>query len=194
MLAEVLRSGVNAVERGQGEAAFALGMRKAQVMAYVLVPQAVPAVLPAVISRLVVTLKDTSLGFLTTCEEFLHAGKLIASILDYDLPFIPVVMVISPICIGMCMLLSWFADRVSRRERRSPRTTGVAVAAPGPGALLPGGVPPTAPKHEGGGSSTGQARPAAAGDHCSPSGTDTYDGSSEGEEKVSCAPDGLCSA
>ncbi|CAM5664502.1 MULTISPECIES: amino acid ABC transporter permease [Streptomyces] len=146
VLAEVFRSGVNAVERGQGEAAFALGMRKTQVMAYVLVPQAVRAMLPAVISQLVVTLKDTSLGFLITYEEFLHAGKLIASNLDYDLPFIPVVMVISPIYIGMCMLLSWFADRVSRRERRSPRTTGVAVAAPGPGALLPGGVPPTAPK------------------------------------------------
>lgn len=145
-LAEVLRSGVNAVERGQGEAAFALGTRKTQVMAHVLVPQAVRAMLPAVIRRLVVALKDTSLGFLIAYEEFLHAGKLIASNLDYDLPFIPVVMVISPICIGMCMLLPWFADRVSRRERRSPRTKGVAVAAPWPGALLPGGVPPTAPK------------------------------------------------
>ncbi|MBG7698710.1 amino acid ABC transporter permease [Streptomyces sp. MC1] len=146
VLAEVFRSGVNAVERGQGEAAFALGMRKSQVMAHVLVPQAVRAMLPAIISQLVVALKDTSLGFLITYEEFLHAGKLIASNLDYDLPFIPVVMVISPIYIGMCMLLSWFADWVSRRERRSPKTKGVAVAAPGPGALLPGGVPPTAPK------------------------------------------------
>lgn len=146
VLAEVFRSGVNAVERGQGEAAFALGMRKSQVMAHVLVPQAVRAMLPAIISQLVVALKDTSLGFLITYEEFLHAGKLIASSLDYDLPFIPVVMVISPIYIGMCMLLSWFADWVSRRERRSPKTKGVAVATPGPGALLPGGVPPTAPK------------------------------------------------
>ncbi|MET8561944.1 amino acid ABC transporter permease [Streptomyces flaveolus] len=146
VLAEVFRSGVNAVERGQGEAAFALGMRKTQVMAHVLVPQAVRAMLPAIISQLVVALKDTSLGFLITYEEFLHAGKLIASNLDYDLPFIPVVMVISPIYIGMCMLLSWFADWVSRRERRSPKTKGVAVATPGPGALLPGGAPPTAPK------------------------------------------------
>ncbi|OIJ96279.1 amino acid ABC transporter permease [Streptomyces monashensis] len=146
VLAEVLRSGVNAVERGQREAAFALGMRKTQVMAHVLVPQAVRAMLPAVISQLVVALKDTSLGYLITYEEFLHAGKLIASNLDYDLPFIPVVMVISPIYIGMCMLLSWCAVRVSRREQRSPRTGAVAVATPGPGALLPGGEPPTVPK------------------------------------------------
>ncbi|MFI1761400.1 amino acid ABC transporter permease [Streptomyces sp. NPDC020800] len=146
VLAEVFRSGVNAVERGQQEAAFALGMRKTQVMAHVLVPQAVRAMLPAIISQLVVALKDTSLGYLITYEEFLHAGKLIASNLDYDLPFIPVVMVISPIYIGMCMLLSWFAGWVSRREQRSPKTEAVVLAAADPGTLLPGGVPPTAPR------------------------------------------------
>jgi glutamate transport system permease protein len=146
VLAEVFRSGVNSVERGQREAAFALGMRKAHVMSYVLVPQAVRAMLPAIISQLVVALKDTSLGYLITYEEFLHAGKLIASNLDYDLPFIPVVMVISPIYIGMCMLLSWFAQWVSRREQRSPKTEAVRVAPAEPGTLLPGGGPPTAPR------------------------------------------------
>ncbi|MFD7815647.1 amino acid ABC transporter permease [Streptomyces sp. NPDC059785] len=138
VLAEVFRSGVHSVERGQREAAFALGMRKTQVMTYVLAPQAVRAMLPAIISQLVVALKDTSLGFLITYEEFLHAGKLIASNLDYDLPFIPVVMVISPIYIGMCMLLSWFARWVSRREQRSPKTEAVDVAPAQPGTLLRG--------------------------------------------------------
>ncbi|SCK46200.1 amino acid ABC transporter membrane protein 2, PAAT family [Streptomyces sp. AmelKG-E11A] len=146
VLAEVFRSGVKAVERGQGEAAFALGMRKTQVMSYVLVPQAARAMLPAIISQLVVALKDTSLGYLITYEEFLHAGKLIASNLDYDLPFIPVVMVISPIYIGMCMLLSWFAHWVARRQRRNPRTEAVDIAPPEPGTLLPGGNPPAAPR------------------------------------------------
>ncbi|MCX2184653.1 amino acid ABC transporter permease [Streptomyces sp. SKN60] len=137
VLAEVFRTGVHAVARGQREAAYALGMRKTQVMTYVLVPQAVRAMLPAIISQLVVALKDTSLGFLITYEEFLHAGKLIASNLDYDLPFIPVVLVISPIYIGMCMLLSWFATWVARRERRSPRTKAVDVAPAEPPTLLP---------------------------------------------------------
>ncbi|MFH8366804.1 amino acid ABC transporter permease [Streptomyces sp. NPDC018031] len=138
VLAEVFRAGVNAVERGQREAAFSLGMRKTQVMTYVLVPQGVRAMLPAIISQLVVALKDTSLGFLITYEEFLHAGKLIASNLDYDLPFIPVVLVISPIYIGMCMLLSGFANWVARRQRRSVKTEAVEVSRPEPGTLLPG--------------------------------------------------------
>ncbi|MGB8941155.1 MAG: amino acid ABC transporter permease [Streptomyces sp.] len=138
VLAEVFRSGVNSVERGQREAAYALGMRKTQVMTHVLVPQAVRAMLPAIISQLVVALKDTSLGYLITYEEFLHAGKLIASNLDYDLPFIPVVLVISPIYIGMCMLLSWFAQWVSKRQRRNPKTEAADVAPAEPGTLLPG--------------------------------------------------------
>jgi glutamate transport system permease protein len=138
VLAEVFRTGINSVDRGQREAAYALGMRKTQVMTFVLAPQAVRAMLPAIISQLVVALKDTSLGFLITYEEFLHAGKLIASNLDYDLPFIPVVMVISPIYIGMCMLLSWLATWVAKRERRNPKTKAVEVAPAEPETLLPG--------------------------------------------------------
>lgn len=132
VLAEVFRAGVLAVPKGQKEAAYALGLRKTQVMAYVLVPQANRAMLPAIVSQLVVALKDTSLGFLITYEEFLHAGKLIATNLDYDLPFIPVVMVIAPVYIGMCLLLSWFARWLERRGRRSPKVKGGApVAAAG---------------------------------------------------------------
>ncbi|PSJ26499.1 amino acid ABC transporter permease [Streptosporangium nondiastaticum] len=138
VLAEVFRSGVNSVDRGQREAAYALGMRKTQVMGHVLVPQALRAMLPTIISQLVVALKDTSLGFLITYEEFLHAGKLIASNLDYGLPFIPVVMIISPIYIGMCMLLSWLATWVAKRQRRSLKTEAVEVAPAEPGTLLPG--------------------------------------------------------
>ncbi|MEU9178693.1 amino acid ABC transporter permease [Streptomyces sp. NPDC048550] len=139
VLAEVFRTGINSVDKGQREGAYALGMRKTQVVTYVLGPQAVRAMLPTIISQLVVALKDTSLGYLITYEEFLHAGKLIASNLDYDLPFIPVVMIISPIYIGMCMLLSWFAGWVARFERRSLKTEAVDVAPAEPGTVLPGG-------------------------------------------------------
>ncbi|MFJ7271666.1 amino acid ABC transporter permease [Streptomyces sp. NPDC099050] len=142
VLAEVFRTGINSVEKGQREAAYALGMRKTQVMTYILAPQGVRAMLPTIISQLVVALKDTSLGYLITYEEFLHAGKLIASNLDYDLPFIPVVMIISPIYIGMCMLLSWFATWVARRERRNPKTKAVDIDidTADPSAALPGRI------------------------------------------------------
>ena len=61
VLAEVFRAGVNALPRGQAEAAYAIGMRKTQVMNLVLLPQAVKIMIPAIISQCVVALKDTSL-------------------------------------------------------------------------------------------------------------------------------------
>ena len=62
VLAEIVRAGILSVDRGQSEAAYALGMRKWQVMTLVLVPQAVRRMLPVLIAQLVVLLKDTSLG------------------------------------------------------------------------------------------------------------------------------------
>ena len=63
VLAEVFRAGVLAVPKGQAEAAYAIGMRKTQVMMTVLLPQAVKIMIPAIISQCVVALKDTSLGY-----------------------------------------------------------------------------------------------------------------------------------
>ena len=62
VLAEVLRAGVLAVPKGQSEAAYAIGMRKSQVLNIVLLPQAVKIMLPAMISQCVVVVKDTALG------------------------------------------------------------------------------------------------------------------------------------
>ncbi|MFE4515174.1 amino acid ABC transporter permease [Kitasatospora sp. NPDC056783] len=118
--AEVIRSGVNAVPRGQAEAAYGLGMRKTQVMTSILVPQAVRSMLPTMIGQLVVTLKDTSLGFIITYHELLFIGKAIASqpINAAGFPYIPVVLVIGPLYIAMCLLLTALARWIEARGRR----------------------------------------------------------------------------
>ncbi|MFF8773851.1 amino acid ABC transporter permease [Kitasatospora sp. NPDC015120] len=117
--AEIIRTGVNAVPRGQGEAAYALGMRKTQVMTAILVPQAVRSMLPSMIGQLVVTLKDTSLGFIITYHELLFVGKAIASqpINAAGFPYIPVVLVIGPIYIAMCLVLTALARWIEARGR-----------------------------------------------------------------------------
>ncbi|MBK5218010.1 MAG: amino acid ABC transporter permease, partial [Propionibacteriales bacterium] len=63
VLSEIFRAGINAVPQGQSEAAYAVGMRKSQVMQIILLPQAFKIMLPAIISQTVVALKDTSLGY-----------------------------------------------------------------------------------------------------------------------------------
>ncbi|MBA0051924.1 amino acid ABC transporter permease [Streptomyces sp. AJS327] len=125
--AEVLRAGINAVPKGQAEAAYALGMRKTQVMLTVLLPQAVRSMLPTIISQLVVTLKDTSLGFVITYEELLRAGQLLASntIVNDENPYVPVIMVVGAIYIAMCLALSGLAQWIERRGRRAK--TGIAM-------------------------------------------------------------------
>ncbi|MGW1069334.1 amino acid ABC transporter permease [Streptomyces aureus] len=127
--AEIFRAGVNAVPRGQVEAAYALGMRKHQVMTMLLLPQATRSMLPTVISQLVVTLKDTSLGYVITYTELLFATRTMANniIVNGENPFTAVTIVVGAIYIAMCLALSSLATWIERRGRRAK--TGVVVAA-----------------------------------------------------------------
>ncbi|MFB7916094.1 amino acid ABC transporter permease [Streptomyces sp. NPDC056061] len=151
--AEVLRAGINSVPRGQREAAYALGMSKTQVMVTVLMPQAVRAMLPTIISQLVVTLKDTSLGFIILYPELLQTARLIASNTQVNgqYPYVSTIIVIGAIYVGMCLLLSALATWIEKRGRRA--RTGVAVtaaAAPGGALLLPADSGPAGPDADGG--------------------------------------------
>ncbi|MEU4796616.1 amino acid ABC transporter permease [Streptomyces sp. NPDC023327] len=113
--AEILRAGVGAVPKGQFEAGYALGMRKTQVMTAVVMPQAVRTMLPSIISQMVVTLKDTSLGFFIMYEELLYAGKLLAqnTATPYGYPYLPVLSVVGSLYIITCLLLSYVARRIA---------------------------------------------------------------------------------
>ncbi|MZD09214.1 ABC transporter permease subunit [Streptomyces sp. SID5785] len=129
--AEVIRAGVNAVPRGQVEAAYALGLRKSQVMTMLQLPQAVRAMLPTMISQLVVTLKDTSLGYVITYTELLYTARQMANniIVNGDNPITAVVIVVGAIYIAMCLALSGLATWIERRGRRTKKGVTVAAAA-----------------------------------------------------------------
>ncbi|WKU47366.1 amino acid ABC transporter permease [Streptomyces sp. VNUA116] len=129
--AEIFRSGINAVPRGQSEAAYALGLRKTQVMSSVLIPQAVRTMLPSIISQLVVTLKDTSLGFIILYEELLFVGKAFAEQtkpVNGVYAFIPMVIVFGSIYIVLCLALSSVATWVERRTQHSRKGAPPAMA------------------------------------------------------------------
>ncbi|REK87377.1 amino acid ABC transporter permease [Streptomyces inhibens] len=129
--AEVLRAGINSVPTGQREAAYALGMSKTQVMTTVLIPQAVRAMLPTIISQLVVTLKDTSLGYIITFEELLFTARLMSTniIVNGNDTYVPVIIVTGTIYVAMCLALSALANWIERRGRRAKTGIGVAAAA-----------------------------------------------------------------
>jgi glutamate transport system permease protein len=122
VLAEIFRAGINSLPRGQSEAAYALGMRKTQVMTFVLLPQALRAMLPTIISQLVVLLKDTALGFLITFEELLRWGTRIGGdAVNFGRPMISVMIVVALIYIGLCLLLTWLANYLEKRNRRNKK-------------------------------------------------------------------------
>lgn len=118
VLAEVFRAGVNAVPRGQLEAAYAVGLRKGQVMQLILLPQAVKIMLPAIISQSVVTLKDTSLGYVIPYEELTNVGRAIS--IEFT-NILPVAIVIAAMFIAANYSLSRFATWL---EERMGRATG----------------------------------------------------------------------
>ncbi|MGW4484661.1 amino acid ABC transporter permease [Amycolatopsis sp. NPDC004368] len=121
VLAEIFRAGINALPKGQSEAAYALGMRKTQVMFTVLLPQAIRAMLPTIISQLVVLLKDTALGFLVTYPELLYYARYIGSQGAFGRPIVPSTIVAAGIYIVMCLLLTLLATWVEKRNRRSKK-------------------------------------------------------------------------
>ena len=112
VLAEVLRAGINAVPAGQAEAAYAIGMRKTQVMTNVLLPQAVKIMLPAIVSQCVVALKDTSLGYYIAVPGLTAIGKGIWT--EFGNQF-QTVIVLAGLYIIMNTILSGIAGWLQRR-------------------------------------------------------------------------------
>lgn len=75
VIAELLRSGVQQLPKGQGEAGLAIGLTPWKVLTLILVPQALTAMMPSLLSQFVVILKDTALGYIISYPELLAAAR-----------------------------------------------------------------------------------------------------------------------
>jgi glutamate transport system permease protein len=112
VLAEVFRAGILAVPSGQSEAAYAIGLRKSQVMNSILLPQGVKIMLPAIISQCVVALKDTSLGYAILAPGLTEVGKAIFQQFSNQLQ---TTIVLASIFIAANLVLTAIATWVQRR-------------------------------------------------------------------------------
>jgi His/Glu/Gln/Arg/opine family amino acid ABC transporter permease subunit len=129
VLAEIFRAGILSVDRGQREAAFALGMRKSQVMTLVLLPQAVRRMLPVLIAQLVVLLKDSSLGFIVGYFELLRQARSLVEFFNFrfgDQYTFQLYVAAAVIYIVVNLLLSALARYVERRTRTSAKAAATA--------------------------------------------------------------------
>jgi glutamate transport system permease protein len=124
VVAELIRSGVYGLPRGQREAGLAVGLTEGSTLWSVLLPQALVAMLPALVSQLVVILKDSALGYLITYVELLRQGRQIGTTYQN---LIPALIVVAIIFILVNVLLGALANRLARRLRG--RTAGTVRAA-----------------------------------------------------------------
>lgn len=112
--AEVFRAGINAVDKGQHEAAAAIGLGRRDAMASVILPQAVRLVLPSLILALVSLLKDSTLGYVVSYNELQFQGKTLVSITRY---LVQTYLVVSVIYIVINFLLTRIALALDARMK-----------------------------------------------------------------------------
>jgi polar amino acid transport system permease protein len=77
--AEIIRAGVNSIERGQWDAARAIGMRRPQVMRRVILPQAIKRMIPPFMNQSITQLKNTSLVSTIAVSDLLYQGEIITA-------------------------------------------------------------------------------------------------------------------
>lgn len=117
VVAEALRSGVNAVPKGQTEAALSLGLTETRLFYKVVFPQAFRFVIPSLIAELVIVLKDTTFAYIVTCADLMQNAKVLIS--NYD-AMLSVYLVVAVIYILINYLLNKVSDRLALKLRRTP--------------------------------------------------------------------------
>ena len=85
--AEIYRSGIEAIPKGQHEAAKLLGYTKSQTFIKIILPQVIKIILPAVTNEIITLVKDTSLAFTLSCIEMFTVAKQSAAAETSLVPF-----------------------------------------------------------------------------------------------------------
>lgn len=118
-MAEIVRSGIEAVDKGQTEAARSLGMTRLEAMGLVVLPQGIKNILPAVGNEMIALLKETSVAGYVAVQDLTRGGNLIRNN-TYDAvnPLLVVALVYLLLVIIMTRLLAVFEKRLHRSDAR----------------------------------------------------------------------------
>jgi His/Glu/Gln/Arg/opine family amino acid ABC transporter permease subunit len=125
VLAEIMRAGIISLERGQGEAAAALGLTYRQSMRFVVLPQGLRRMVPATVSQLITLNKDTTLVSIIAIQEVMRHGRIVTGFNFFggvQAPVLQVFVFIGLMFIAVNLLLSRLSRRLEIRERRRTGT------------------------------------------------------------------------
>ena len=145
MTAEIVRTGILSLGRGQREAALSIGMREHQAMLWIVLPQALKLMLPALVSAVLAIVQDTSLGYIIPYEELLRRSQQISSFAPQTLlqsAFI-VTVIYGFVSALLLALRRWIERRQAYTSRAVNGSEGVTASAVFTETL--GGIPGVTP-------------------------------------------------
>ncbi|WP_416353725.1 amino acid ABC transporter permease [Agrilactobacillus fermenti] len=118
MLAEIIRSGIVAVDTGQMEAARSNGLTYWQAMYHIILPQAIKKMIPPIVSQFISLVKDTSLATIIVLPELMyHAQVIYGQNTNY---MIPMFVALAVLYFIVCYLLSLLSRYLDHRLSESP--------------------------------------------------------------------------
>jgi glutamate transport system permease protein len=121
VIAEIVRAGIRALDRGQTEAALAVGMTAGAAMRLVVMPQAIKLVIPSLVTQLVALLKDSTLGYVVSYPELMKQANNLANNTKLLLQAFVVVSVIYVVInFGLTRLATWLEQRIRVRPGGRP--------------------------------------------------------------------------
>ena len=119
-MAEVIRGGLQALPKGQAEAAQALGLSYWQTQRLVILPQAITIVIPALTNTIIVMIKNTSLVLVVGLFDLVSSGKAALADPEWSSPAAETYLFIAAIYFTLCFAFGRFADSLERRRKVSP--------------------------------------------------------------------------
>lgn len=120
-MAEIIRSGIQSVDKGQGEGARSIGLSAIQTMQYVILPQAIKNAFPSIGNEFIVNIKDSSvLNIIGFSELFLQAKSIMGSTFDYVTPFFVVGVIYFILTFTTSLLLLWIEKKMGQPHLNKP--------------------------------------------------------------------------
>lgn len=117
-VAEILRGGIMAIDKGQFEAGRSIGLNYVQTMFYIIIPQVLKNVLPTLLNEFIALLKETSVAGYVGVVDLTRAGNAIrGATFSAFMPLIAVAL----IYLAIVMLLTWIVGIIERRLRKNER-------------------------------------------------------------------------
>jgi polar amino acid transport system permease protein len=126
-LSEIYRAGIEAIDKGQTEAALSLGMSRFQVMKIVVLPQAFRIVIPPIGNMFVGLFKDTSLLSILTIRELMFQGQLLAAT---NFRHVTIFTVVAILYLAVCWPSAAIIDRLEKKLKEQPTNKGGSTGWP----------------------------------------------------------------